>query len=57
VVLATPDDAIAEVVTDLARADVLREGQRVVHVAGSHGLAPLRRAALAGAPSPPATRR
>jgi predicted short-subunit dehydrogenase-like oxidoreductase (DUF2520 family) len=49
VVLATPDGAVETVVTDLARADVLREGQRVVHVAGSHGLAPLRRAALAGA--------
>jgi predicted short-subunit dehydrogenase-like oxidoreductase (DUF2520 family) len=49
VVVATPDDAVAEVVTDLAQADVLREAQRVVHVAGSQGLAPLRRAALAGA--------
>jgi predicted short-subunit dehydrogenase-like oxidoreductase (DUF2520 family) len=49
VVVATPDDAVAEVVTDLARADALSEGQRVVHVAGSQGLAPLRRAALTGA--------
>jgi predicted short-subunit dehydrogenase-like oxidoreductase (DUF2520 family) len=49
VVVATPDDAVAEVVTDLARADVLREGQRVVHVAGSRGLAPLHRAVLSGA--------
>ncbi|MEX1177104.1 MAG: Rossmann-like and DUF2520 domain-containing protein [Nitriliruptor sp.] len=49
VILATPDDALEEVVTHLARADVLREGQRLVHVAGSLGLAPLRRAALAGA--------
>jgi predicted short-subunit dehydrogenase-like oxidoreductase (DUF2520 family) len=49
VVVATPDDAVAEVVTDLARADALREGQRLVHVSGSQGLAPLRRAALAGA--------
>jgi predicted short-subunit dehydrogenase-like oxidoreductase (DUF2520 family) len=49
VVLATPDDALEQVVTDLARADALREGQKVVHVAGSRGLAPLRRAALAGA--------
>lgn len=49
VLVTTPDDAIAAVVTDLAVADALREGQRVVHVAGSQGLAPLRRAALAGA--------
>lgn len=49
VVLATPDDAIEPVVTELARQDAIREGQRVVHVAGSHGLAPLRRAGLAGA--------
>jgi predicted short-subunit dehydrogenase-like oxidoreductase (DUF2520 family) len=49
VVVTAPDDAVAEVVTDLVRADALREGQRVVHVAGSQGLAPLRRAALAGA--------
>jgi predicted short-subunit dehydrogenase-like oxidoreductase (DUF2520 family) len=49
VVLATPDDALEAVVTDLARDDALAEGQRVVHVAGSTGLAPLRRAALAGA--------
>jgi predicted short-subunit dehydrogenase-like oxidoreductase (DUF2520 family) len=49
VVVATPDGAVESVVTDLARADVLREGHRVVHVAGSLGLAPLRRAALAGA--------
>jgi predicted short-subunit dehydrogenase-like oxidoreductase (DUF2520 family) len=49
VVLATPDDALEQVVTDLARYDVLREAQRVVHVAGSVGLAPLRRARLAGA--------
>jgi predicted short-subunit dehydrogenase-like oxidoreductase (DUF2520 family) len=49
VVVATPDDVVGEVVTDLARADALREGQQLVHVAGSQGLAPLRRAALAGA--------
>lgn len=49
IVLATPDDALEPVVTELARADALGEGQRVVHVAGSVGLAPLRRAALAGA--------
>jgi predicted short-subunit dehydrogenase-like oxidoreductase (DUF2520 family) len=49
VVLAVPDDAIATVAADLARADVLTPAQRVVHVAGSHGLAPLRLAAAAGA--------
>jgi predicted short-subunit dehydrogenase-like oxidoreductase (DUF2520 family) len=49
VVLATPDDALEGVVTDLARRDVIVEGQRLVHVAGSAGLAPLHRAALAGA--------
>jgi predicted short-subunit dehydrogenase-like oxidoreductase (DUF2520 family) len=49
VVLATPDDALEQVVTELARTDVIGERHRVVHVAGSLGLAPLRRAALAGA--------
>lgn len=49
VLLCVPDDAIGGVVTDLARADVLHDGQQVVHVAGSLGLAPLRRAALCGA--------
>jgi predicted short-subunit dehydrogenase-like oxidoreductase (DUF2520 family) len=47
-ILATPDDALADVVTTLAAADVLREGQRVVHVSGSQGLGVLHRAALAG---------
>lgn len=49
VLLTTPDDVIAEVVTDLAVADVLRIAHRVVHTSGAHGLAPLERAALAGA--------
>lgn len=49
VVVATPDDVVAPVVDDLAASDAFVEGQRVVHVAGSLGLAPLRRAALAGA--------
>jgi hypothetical protein len=49
VILATPDDVLAQVVTDLARADAFAEGQRVVHVSGSQGLAVLERAALAGA--------
>lgn len=49
VVLAVPDDAVERVATDLTVADVLGEGQRVVHIAGSLGLAALRRPALAGA--------
>ena len=49
VVLAVPDAAIADVVDVLVRADALREGQGVVHLSGALGLAPLRRAALAGA--------
>lgn len=48
VVVATPDDAIEPVVTALAVADALVEGQRVVHVAGSRGLDVLHRAALVG---------
>ncbi len=49
VVVATPDDAVESVVTALARSDAIGVGQRVVHVAGSLGLGPLRRAQLAGA--------
>jgi predicted short-subunit dehydrogenase-like oxidoreductase (DUF2520 family) len=49
VVLCVPDDALEAVVTDLAVAEAVGEGQHVVHVAGSQGLGPLRRAALAGA--------
>lgn len=48
ILVTTPDDAIEEVVTDLAAADVLVEDQHVVHVAGSRGLDVLHRAALAG---------
>jgi predicted short-subunit dehydrogenase-like oxidoreductase (DUF2520 family) len=48
VLLAVPDDAIEAVVTELARADAFVGGQRVAHVAGSRGLAPLRLAAAAG---------
>lgn len=48
VVVTTPDDVIENVVTDLAVADVFREGQYVVHLSGARGLAPLRRARLAG---------
>ena len=49
VVLAVPDGAVADVVDRLVRADAVREGQGVVHLSGALGLAPLRRAALAGA--------
>lgn len=49
VLVATPDDAIEGVVTELAAADRWVEGQHVLHVAGSRGVAVLRRAALAGA--------
>jgi len=49
VVVATPDGAIAEVVDHLVRADALDESHGVIHLAGVHGLAPLRRAGLAGA--------
>lgn len=48
-VLAVPDDAIGAVVRDLARADALRDGHRVVHVAGSRGLDVLDLARRAGA--------
>ncbi len=49
VVIATPDAAIAGVVDRLVQVDALGESHGVVHVAGVHGLAPLRRAGLAGA--------
>lgn len=49
VVLAPPDDALADVVTRIAVGDGFREGQRVVHVSGAQGLGVLRRAALSGA--------
>jgi predicted short-subunit dehydrogenase-like oxidoreductase (DUF2520 family) len=48
-VLAVPDAAIAGVVDGLVRSDRLGDGHGVVHLAGVHGLAPLRRAGLAGA--------
>jgi predicted short-subunit dehydrogenase-like oxidoreductase (DUF2520 family) len=48
VVIATPDAAIAEVVDRLVRADALDESHGVVHLAGVHGLGPLRRAGLTG---------
>jgi predicted short-subunit dehydrogenase-like oxidoreductase (DUF2520 family) len=49
VVLAVPDGAIAGVVDELVRADLLDERHAVVHLAGALGLGPLRRAGLAGA--------
>jgi predicted short-subunit dehydrogenase-like oxidoreductase (DUF2520 family) len=49
VLLTVPDDAIEPVVDALVRADAVGPGQGVVHVAGSRGLAVLRRAGLAGA--------
>ena len=48
VVIATSDAAIADVVDRLVRADALDESHGVVHLAGVHGLGPLRRAGLAG---------
>lgn len=47
--LCVPDDALEQVATDLAVSGALGEGHRVVHVAGSVGLAPLRRVGLTGA--------
>lgn len=49
VLVTTPDDAVEDVVTRLAVADVLRPHHRVVHTAGARGLEVLRRAALCGA--------
>ncbi|MFN2555843.1 MAG: Rossmann-like and DUF2520 domain-containing protein [Nitriliruptorales bacterium] len=49
VVVSTPDDAVESVVTALVRGGAIHAGQRVVHVAGSLGLGPLRRAELSGA--------
>lgn len=49
ILVTTPDDAVERVVTALVTADVVGEGHRVVHLSGAQGLAPLRRAALAGA--------
>ncbi|HEX2027570.1 MAG TPA: DUF2520 domain-containing protein [Nitriliruptorales bacterium] len=48
VVITTPDDAVPAVARDLAARDLVPAGQRVVHVAGSLGLQPLRPVALAG---------
>jgi predicted short-subunit dehydrogenase-like oxidoreductase (DUF2520 family) len=49
VLITVPDDAITGVVDALVRADALGERHQVLHLAGSRGLAELRRAARAGA--------
>jgi predicted short-subunit dehydrogenase-like oxidoreductase (DUF2520 family) len=49
VVLAVPDDALAAVVSELAVADALTQGCRVVHVAGGHAAAILTPLRLCGA--------
>lgn len=46
--LAVPDDALEQVATDLVLADAVREGLRVVHVAGSRGPDVLTRVTAAG---------
>ncbi len=47
--LTVPDDMLGNVVTTLADAGALREGQYVVHTSGRHGLAVLGPAAAVGA--------
>ena len=49
VLLTTPDDVLAEVVTAIALGDGFRGEQFAVHTSGALGLAPLERARLAGA--------
>lgn len=49
VVLCVPDDALEGVATDLAVQGAVGPDQRVVHVSGARGCAPLRRIGLAGA--------
>jgi predicted short-subunit dehydrogenase-like oxidoreductase (DUF2520 family) len=49
VLLAVPDDAVADLVCGLAAADAWRPGQLVWHTSGAHGLAVLQPAARAGA--------
>jgi predicted short-subunit dehydrogenase-like oxidoreductase (DUF2520 family) len=49
VLLSVPDDALAALVDGLAATGVIRPGQLVVHVSGSHGLAVLDPAARLGA--------
>ncbi len=47
--LCVPDDALERVASDLASAGAVGEHDRVVHLAGSQGLAPLHRVGLTGA--------
>ena len=49
VVVAVPDDALAEVVIGVARDDGVAEGSRWIHVSGGYGTDVLRPAHLAGA--------
>jgi len=49
VLLCVPDDALEQVADDLARSGAVGAGHRVLHVAGSVGLAPLHRVGLTGA--------
>lgn len=49
VLVTVPDDAILEVVTEVARVDGWREHHHVVHCSGAKGIDALRPAALAGA--------
>ncbi|MDG4768443.1 DUF2520 domain-containing protein [Solwaraspora sp. WMMD406] len=48
-IVAVPDDALSQVVTDLATAGALRTGQVVAHTSGAHGVAVLAPAVAAGA--------
>ncbi len=47
--LTVPDDMLPNVVSTLAASGAIREGQRVVHTSGRHGLAVLEPAAAVGA--------
>lgn len=49
ILLTTPDDVLEGLVTDLAVADAIGDGHRVVHTAGAYGADVLARAALTGA--------
>lgn len=47
--IAVPDDVLADVVAGLAETGAIRRGQLVVHTSGAHGIAVLAPAAAAGA--------
>ena len=49
VLVCVPDDALESIVRQVARDDGVAPASRWVHVAGGHGIAPLRPAQLAGA--------